>query len=117
MSFSNRWSDCPIQENKRWLIDHLSPSRTAMQKKTRTHETSIRTHRKPKKGGKKAFSNNSTTDLRYIRLSRLYKVLCFFYALRGLVGYYLNLANGLKGNYVNEKVFVVKYAINRQHFQ
>lgn len=47
-------------------------------KKTRTHETSIRTHRKPKKGGKKAFSNNSTTDLRYIRLSRLYKVLCFF---------------------------------------
>lgn len=86
-------------------------------KKTRTHETSIRTHRKPKKGGKKAFSNNSTTDLRYIRLSRLYKVLCFFYALRGLVGYYLNLANGLKRNYVNEKVFVVKYAINRQHFQ
>lgn len=86
-------------------------------KKTRTHETSIRTYRKPKKGGKKAFSNNSTTDLRYIRLSRLYKVLCFFYALRGLVGYYLNLANGLKGNYENEKVFVVKYAINRQHFQ
>ena len=85
-------------------------------KKTRTLETSIRTHRKPKKGGKKAFSNNSTTDLRYIRLSRLYKVLCF-YALRGLVGYYRNLSNGLKRNYVNEKVFVVKYAINRQHFQ
>ena len=87
-------------------------------KKAWTHETSIRTEptENPRKEAKK---------LSAIIQQRIWDILDLagctkFYvssALRGLVGYYLNLANGLKGNYVNEKVFVVKYAINRQHFQ
>ena len=116
MLFSDRWLDCPIQENKRWLIDHLSPSRTAMRKKQEHTRLAWEPTENPRKEAKK---------LSAIIQQRIWDILDFagctkFYvssALRGLVGYYLNLANGLKGNYVNEKVFVVKYAINRQHFQ